>query len=156
MPTALDRNTCLCKICLGDMASGSKHVCRLSCSCNRCVWWGQQCVICRSHNRFDIFKIRIVVHHFCHLTSPNIYIFISQMSNCSLICAWLHCYNIQCDLINNHRYLYVKFGSDTFLYVCIDSETYIINVLKASKREVTLEYKCWEQFTIRFHHSYLH
>lgn len=47
-----------------------------------CVCGGVNTVLfCRSHNRFNISKIRIVVHHFCHLTSPNIYIFIKAVKH---------------------------------------------------------------------------
>ncbi len=39
-----------------------------------------------------------------------------------------HFLSLQCDLISNYRYLYIKCGSSTFtlLYVCIDNETCII------------------------------
>ncbi len=53
-----------------------------------CVCGGVNTVLfCRSHNRFNISKIRIVVHHFCHLTSPNIYIFIKAVKHQIALCS---------------------------------------------------------------------
>jgi len=130
MPTALDRNTCLCKICLWDTASGSKHVCRLSCSCNT--------LFC-SHNHCNISKIRTAFHHCC-LTSPKVYIFITAVKHHTdfYVCMIPHCYNIQWDRISNRMYFCVILTC-IFSYFGIDYETFIIDALTTSKTEIFYE-----------------
>lgn len=91
-----------------------------------CVCGGVNNVLFCTSQPFRYLEDKICCSLLLSYNKPkHLYIYHSgQTPNCLLLCAWSHCYNIQCDLINNHRNLYVKRGSNMniFSYFCTDTK----------------------------------